>query len=324
MTAPTQIVVSIINYKTPEMTLNCVQSVLHDMQSAPDITVRIVIIDNDSADGSVQIIREWLTAQGPDLPVSLVCSAENLGFSGGHNQGIAAQAGAYYLLLNSDALLRPGFLRAMLETALTHPKAGMISPTIQDAGGGHHHSRFRFHSPASEFIRGACSGPITRLLRRYEVAPDGLDTPDWVSFACVMLNGAMIRDIGPMDQGFFLYFEDAEYCFRAKQAGWDIAFSPKAIAIHDQGGSGPVVALSRARQRLPAYYYSARTRFFFLLYGRRGLWAANMAWTLGRMVAKLRWIAGRAPHRAVSHEAIDIWKNIWNPLGPRFAPWERK
>ncbi len=327
MTDGLDMVISIINYKTPELTIACVESVLMDLARSNNLTAHIVVTDNDSGDNSIQKLTDWVTDHRHTDQVSILASDVNSGFAGGHNRGIARLDAAYYLVLNSDAQVQPGCLGALWHAATARPDAGLVSPVITNQDGTPHSSHFRFHSPASEFIRGACSGPITRLLHRHEVAPQvplTVQQADWVSFACVLLSRAMIRDIGPMDEGFFLYFEDAEYCLRAKRAGWTMAHTPQAVAMHIGGGSGPVVALAKAHARLPAYYYSARTRFFFLAYGRGGLWRANFCWALGRAVARLRWLAGRRPYPAASQEAIDIWRNIWSPLGPRFAPWESK
>jgi len=315
--------ISIINYQTAEMTLDCIQSVLADLGG---IDAEIVVVDNLSGDGSVEEIEGWIAAQPAGTPVRLVRSTTNSGFSGGHNQGMAAVDAAHYLILNSDTRLVPGCLNALLAEARAFPEAGLIAPTIEGEDGHVHISCFRFPSPASELIRGAATGPVTRLLRKWDV-PLGIDPHaediGWASFACILLNRAMLHDIGPMDEGYFLYFEDAEYCLRARRAGWGIRRAPAARVVHFRGGSAPVKALAQARKRLPAYFYSSRTRFFFQAYGYHGLWAANLMWFAGRGIAGLRRILGRNYNRAKRAEGRDIWTNAFNPLGPRHAPAER-
>lgn len=315
-----QLVVSIINYQTADMTIECVQSVLAEIG---DLDVQVVVVDNASADGSDQKILDWIAAQPPETPVRLVCSKTNSGFSGGHNQGISVLPAAYYLVLNSDAHLRPGCLRALLATAQAHPEAGLFAPQIEHEDGTVQESCFRLHTPISEFIRGANTGPITQMLKRWNIPLGTNPDPDqigWASFACILLNGQMIQEIGPMDEGYFLYFEDAEYCLRARRAGWRIQRSPKARMVHFRGGSAPVKALAKARARLPAYYYSSRTRFFFQAYGPAGLWAANLMWTAGRVIALLRRLMGRRSDNANAREGRDIWTNAFQPLGPSHKP----
>ncbi|MGB0911954.1 MAG: glycosyltransferase family 2 protein [Phaeobacter italicus] len=316
-----RIAVSIINYKTLDLTLTCVQSVLDDIG---DLDVHVVVVDNASGDGSAEGIAAWLEDQPADTPVTLVRSPTNTGFSGGHNLGIGAVEADYYLVFNSDAVLRKGFFSALVRAIEAHPDAGFIAPQIETDDGDIQVSQFRFHSPQSELIRGAETGPVTALFKRHVVAltpPANPADVEWASFACIALKGEMVRALGPMDEGYFLYFEDAEYCLRGTRAGWRVALAPEAVAVHFRGGSGPVKAQAAARKRLPAYYYSSRTRFLYQAHGRMGLLAANLGWCLGRGIALLRRLSGRRIP-ANEREGTDIWINFFKPLGPRRAPGE--
>jgi len=318
--APLKLVVSIINFRTGDLTLSCIQSAL---EALGDTSARIVVVDNRSNDGSADEIERWIAAQNPTVPVTLIRSATNSGFSGGHNQGINALEAEYYLVLNSDAAIRSGFFDALFSAAETNPEAGLFAPCIEYKDGTQQVSCFRFPSPASELIRGAKSGPVTRLLKAHEVAlsmPPAPDQIDWASFACILLRGSMIAEIGPMDEGYFLYFEDAEYCWRARKAGWKIVHVPEARAVHFRGGSGPVKALQQEKKRLPAYYYASRARFLYQAYGWTGVITANTLWSLGRGLAQMRRLAGKSVPPANQREALDIWTNIQSPLGNNRAP----
>ena len=313
------LVISIINYRTGPLTLQCVASVLADIAGLEaGVTAEVVVVDNASGDGSADEIAAWIAAQDPAVPVHLVRSPVNSGFSGGHNQGMAAIPAAFYLILNSDALLRPGFCHAILAAAEAQPAIGLFAPRIEYDDGVQQISCFRFASPASELIRGAASGPVTRALHRHVVA---LDMPpaegaiEWASFACILLRGSMVQAIGPMDQGYFLYFEDSEYCLRARRAGWRIAYVDQARAVHFRGGSGPVKAMAAARKRLPGYFYASRARFLYQAHGGAGLWTANLLWLLGRGLAQTRRLLGKPVPPANQAEARDIWANIFTPMG---------
>ncbi len=317
-----RIAISIINYRTGPMTIECVQSVLADIG---ELDSQVVVVDNASGDGSADQIADWIAAQPAGTPVTLLRSDQNTGFSGGHNLGMAAVRADYYLILNSDALLRPGFLAQILAAADANPQAGLVAPQIETDDGDIQASCFRFHSPASELIRGAATSPVTRVLQRHVVAlpsPADPEAVEWASFACILLRGAMVDQIGPMDEGYFLYFEDAAYCLGAHRAGWGIVQETRAVAVHYKGGSGPVEALGAARKRLPAYYYSARTRFFYQAYGHTGLLLANLMWLSGRGLAHLRRFAGKSVPKAKDTEARDLWTNFLRPLGSRHAPKE--
>ncbi|CUH20668.1 N-acetylglucosaminyl-diphospho-decaprenol L-rhamnosyltransferase [Jannaschia seosinensis] len=316
-----RLVVSIINYQTADLTKACVTSVLDDMAQAglTDGAARVVVVDNASGDGSDEIISRWL-AERPGMPVDLVRSDTNTGFSGGHNQGTGLHGADYYLVLNSDAFLRPGFLGEILSAADAHPEAGLIVPRIEHEDGVVQVNCFRFASPASEFIRGMNTGIVTRLLNRRNVSlgtePEA-DQIEWASFACILLRGTMVESVGPMDEGYFLYFEDAEYCLRARRAGWDIHRAPEAVAVHHRGGSGPVKALAQARKRLPPYYYASRSRFLAQAHGRGGLWGANLLWLTGRGFGQLRRLAGKEIYPMAEKELRDIWIGTADPTASR-------
>jgi len=311
--------ISIINYRTPDLTIQCVRSVLDD-ESGADCMVTIV--DNASEDGSLEKLSEFTSSLTDTARVQLVASNTNTGFSGGHNQGVAACEATYHLVLNSDAILKPGFLSAMLEAAERSSDCGLFAPRIDYDDGTRQINCFRFPGALSELIRGAGTGPVTRLLRDHDVSLENPPDPDqieWASFACILLRDKMLRAIGPMDEGYFLYFEDVEYCWRARQAGWRICLAPTARAVHFRGGSGPVKASQSARKRLPSYYYASRTRVLYQMHGRLGLTQANLMWLLGRGIAQLRLLAGKRVPPANEKEASDIWTNFLNPLGDRGA-----
>lgn len=310
-----QLVVSIINYRTGPLTLQCVASVLADIAG---LDAEIVVVDNLSGDGSADQIADWIAAQDPPVPVRLLRSGRNSGFSGGHNLAMAAVPAAFYLILNSDALLRPGFCRAILAAAADQPRAGLFAPRIDHEDGTQQTNCFRFPSAASELIRGAQSGPVTQALWRHDVPlamPPAPDQIGWASFACILLRGAMVQAIGPMDDGYFLYFEDTEYCLRAARAGWPVVYVAQARCVHFRGGSGPVKAMAAANKRLPAYYYASRTRFLYQAHGAFGPLSANLAWILGRGIGQLRRLVARQVHRGYDRELRDIWINALSPLG---------
>lgn len=313
--------VTIINYKTAEMTLDCVRSVL----AAQDgLDLHVVVIDNRSDDGSVEQIEAWITRQDPAVPVTLLRSPTNSGFSGGHNQGFAAVPADWYFVLNSDAIVRPGALRALMEAAQeAPPETGLLSPLIEYEDGTLQNTCFRAPGPLSEFMRVAASAPVTALFRHRNVVlgPDPATSDiEWVTFAAVLLRAEMIDRIGPMDSGYFMYFEDAEYGCRARRAGWGIAQVRAARVLHLRGKSSPVKSLAAARKRLPGYFYAARTRFLYQRHGAGGLILANVLWYLGRAIAHLRPLTGKPIPPVNAAEARDIWINLRDPLGDPRAP----
>lgn len=311
--------VVLVNYRTPEMTVSCIESVLADLHG---VHGRVVVVDNHSDDGSADKIAAWLAQRGP-TPVDLIRSERNTGFAGGNNLGVRSVCARYYLLLNSDAQLRKGCLATLLSAARADPAVGLVGPRLEGADATPQQSCFRFHTPVAEFLAAARTGPLDRLLARYVVALPVQPAPlyvEWLSFACVLVRNEVFRGIGLLDDGYFMYFEDQEFCFRAARAGWKVLHTPHARVVHLRGGSSPVKRLSAERKRLPRYFYEARTRFFYQLYGRSGLTAANLLWWTGRCISKVRQIAGSAGHGGIADQWKDLWINWKSPLAPHTRP----
>ncbi len=315
-----RIAISIINFRTGDMTIAAVESALVALGSRAG---QVVIVDNASGDGSSEQIADWIAKTG-DARVKLVQSETNSGFSGGHNQGIAAAPEAdFYLVLNSDALLRQDFFDILLPLTQAHPKVGLFAPQLEWEDGTPQISCFRFASPTSELLRGAETGPITKLFPNAVTSlplPPEPDQIEWASFACILLRGEMVRALGPMDEGYFLYFEDSEYGLRARRAGWDVRYEPAARAVHFRGGSGPVKEMQAARKRLPPYFWRSRTRFLRQAYGSLGPIRGNLAWLLGRLIAHARFLLGKPVPKSHDREWRDIWMGVSNPLKPDKAP----
>lgn len=312
--------VVIINYRTPNLTIDCLGSLAGDLEQ---VDGEVVVVDNCSGDGSAEKIEQWISTSSIAKRTRLLRSQSNSGFSGGNNQGVAALNADFYLLLNSDTRIRGGALSALLASAAQHPQAGAIGPRLEDEDATIQQSAFRFISPMSEFLGAASSRPVSRLLKHFEVALPVGDAPvtcDWVSFACILLRREAVEAAGLMDDGYFMYFEDADYCNALLRAGWRTFYDPVPRVIHLRGGSSPVKLAIARRARPPAYYYAARMRYFRKKFGPLGPAAANFAWYAGRAIAWLRPLGGKPVPPACKNQAIDIWTNWRAPLSDRKAP----
>lgn len=308
-----ELAVIVLNYRTYDLTVACLASLEGEVEPG----VRVVVVDNASADGSADRIERAIADRGWSAWAAVVRAPSNGGFAAGNNVGLRAVDATAYVLLNSDTIVQPGALRALREALHAHPDAGVIGSGILTPEGGLAYSSFRFAAPVSELIRAANTGPITHALRRFDPILPLEDAPrdaDWVSFAAVLIRRATIDAVGLLDDGYFMYFEDVDYCRRARAAGWKVLYWPRAKIVHLEGGSSSMS--DRQRKRAPRYYYEARARYFAKWYGRSGLWAANLLWCLGRAVSLAREAAGRAPNHRV-HEAVDIWINAGDPVRPR-------
>jgi GT2 family glycosyltransferase len=138
---------------------------------------------------------------------------------------------------------------------------------------------------------------------------------DWTSFACVLIRREVFEQVGLLDDGFFMYFEDAEFCHRVRKAGWKILNNPDAHVVHLRGGSSPVKEQTRLRKRLPLYYFESRNRYFYQMYGHSGLFLANMLWTSGAVISRVRSLVSSNYIPDISEKQWqDIWTNFFKPL----------
>jgi GT2 family glycosyltransferase len=307
--------VIVLNYRTPELTVECLASLASEIESG----TQVVVVDNASGDGSAERLESTVAARGWAGWASVLHSPVNGGFAAGNNLGIRSVEAAAYVLLNSDTVVRPGALRALREAMRLRPEAGVIGSGLLTEEGSLAFSFFRVHAPLSELVRAANTGPVTRLLRQFDpVLPltEQPQEPDWVSFACVLIRREVIETVGLLDDGYFMYFEDVDYCRRARQAGWRVLYWPPARVVHLAGGTSQLEHDAGRRRRAPRYYYEARARYFAKFYGRGGLWLANCLWCVGRLVSLSREMLGRpAFHR--KREALDIWTNSLDPMRTR-------
>ncbi|MFI5316439.1 MAG: glycosyltransferase family 2 protein [Myxococcota bacterium] len=297
----------VLNYRTPDLSASCARSLLASLDPERDVAL---IVDNASGDDSGEKLRgEFAGANRPALRV--LETGRNGGFAFGNNAGIRAVDARAYLLLNSDTLVRPGAVESLFGFLEAHPRAGLVGPRLEWEDGEVQVSGFRFHRPVSELIAGSATGPIQRLLARWDVplaVADSARRVEWVSFAAVMIRAEVIRAVGALDERYFMYFEDADYCRTAARAGFEVWQEPAARVAHLRGQSSPVKRLHAARQRLPRYYYASRARYFRKQFGWSGLLCANLLWTAGRGVAWLRETLGaKAPH-TVERQLFDSWR----------------
>jgi GT2 family glycosyltransferase len=312
-----ELAVIILNYRTPELVRDCLEALEGEIEPG----IAALVVDNDSGDGSAEAIERLVSERGWSRWARVLRAPRNGGFASGNNAGIRAVHARAYVLLNSDTLVRPGALRSLGEGMKAHPRAGVIGAGMLDAAGRRDACAFRFLSPATELLRAANTGPLSRLLERAHPLMPETEVPlevDWVGFACALIRRELIEAIGLLDEGYFMYFEDVDYCRRAREAGWSVVHWPGAKVVHLQGASSGITAApSTIRRRAPRYYYEARARYFAKFYGRGGLWLANALWCCGRGISAAREALGRAPvHR--EREALDIWIGARRPLGRRF------
>lgn len=299
--------VVILNYGTPSMTIECAESALAAIDA---INGEIIVVDNASPDDSFEQFTAWRQSKPDDTPIKLVQSPVNGGYAAGNNLGVQAGNAEFFVLANSDTLIRPDALKILLGEMRADPELGIVGPKITDENGAPAISRFRLITPISEFVHATELGVFFKLLRNHVVPVQ--DTEDdsavqWIGFPCVMLRKRMIDEIGLLDEDYFMYFEDMAYCRRATDAGWRLRRCDRAEVQHFCGKSSNIEDSAAAHARLPAYYYASRTRYFTSFFGQGGFIAANIGWYMGRAINYLRLLVFQKPKKTCAARARDIW-----------------
>ncbi|MFN2227837.1 MAG: glycosyltransferase family 2 protein [Anaerolineae bacterium] len=234
----------------------------------PGRRLEVVVVDNGSGDGSPEMVRD-------EFPlVRLVANRENRGFTAANNQGLALSRGRRLLLLNPDAEVVADALAAMVDYMDGHPRVGILGPQLRYPDGGLQSSRRRFPTFATALVESTVIQewwPDNRLLRRYYMAdtPDDAVQPvDWVVGACLLVRREAYEEVGGLDEGFFMYSEELDWCRRFKSAGWGVVYLPTATVIHHEGKSSEQVVPARH-----IYFQSSKVRYFRKHHGR---WQAGV------------------------------------------------
>ncbi|MCX7789404.1 MAG: glycosyltransferase family 2 protein [Chloroflexaceae bacterium] len=254
--APVDVSVILVSWNTQDLVLACLESL-----PAAFGTVRadVWVVDNASSDMTLEMVR----SRFPE--VHLIENRHNVGFAAANNQAIAASQGRYVLLLNSDTVAHPGSIEQLVRFADSHPQAGVVGPMLLNPDGSFQDSFARFPSLANEFL--SVTGIGRRLISRTYPGFDVRHAQvarrvDYVSGACMLVRRAAIAEVGVMDELYFMYSEEIDWCYRIRKAGWEIWFTPEAQIVHYGGQS-----TRQWRSAMIRALYRSKVRFFRLHYG---------------------------------------------------------
>lgn len=287
-----RILTIILNFRTPEMTLRAIEAALREMEG---IDGEVLVVDNDSGDGSFEALQAAVGARG--WSVRVLQSGRNGGFGAGNNFGMRAGLSDgsrpdYYYILNSDAFPDAGSIRALLDHLEATPEAGFAGSYIHGPEGGAHVTAFRFPSVRGEFEGAARFGPVTRLLRDHVVpleVPRATQAVDWLAGASLMMRAGVLEDIGLFDEAFFLYYEETDLCRRAKKAGWETHYVRSSEVTH----IGSVSTGMKEWARVPEYWFDSRWYYFCKNHGRCYAAMATLAHGAGGVIHRLRMLVQR-------------------------------
>jgi GT2 family glycosyltransferase len=211
------------------------------------MAIDVTVVDNASADGSAEMVAEQFPW------VRLIRNERNLGFGAAHNLALRSASARYLLVLNSDALPRPGALRTLVDFLDAHPSIAVAGPRLRFPDGAVQPSRRRFPTTATLFLE---STQLQRfsgrnaVLRRYYVADrsdDETQEVDWLVGACLCIRATAVAEVGLFDERFFMYSEELDLCRRFRAAGWGVAYVPDAEVMHIEGASARLDLAARDR-----------------------------------------------------------------------------
>jgi len=230
------------------------------------------VIDNASGDGPY--VSDAVVANGWQDWARVVVAPRNGGFAYGNNLGLTEleREGRvdFVHLLNPDTVLQPGAIDALIDFLDAHPRAGIAGGVFENGDGSEWAIAFRFPSVLGELEQGIKLGVVSKVLSGACVPMHMGSTAaavDWVSGASMMVRRDVFSRIGGLDETFFLYFEETEFCHRAKAAGFEVWYVPTSRVVHIAGQSTKVTERNVGPRRLPSYWFDSRRLYFTLTHG---------------------------------------------------------
>lgn len=242
----------IVNYKTAPLTATLVESLLASPAGgALPPASEIIVVDNNSQDDSVYLLRS-------DFPeIKVIDNIENVGLAAGVNRGMAEANGQYYLILNPDIVPKPGSVQALVDFMDVNPQVGMAGAKLVSPSGKLQYSCYRFYRPMTIVFRRTWLGKTEAgkreirqfLMKDFDHARER--EVDWLMGACLMVRREAVKEVGGMDERFFLYFEDVDWCRRMWEKGWKVVYVPQAQFSHfhqrsSEGGSVASILFNRS------------------------------------------------------------------------------
>lgn len=290
------VITVILNTNRREDTLACIESLVGSTYD----NHKIMVLDNASTDGSVAAIEAAFPA------VQIIELTENLGYAGNNNVGIVeavSQGADWVFVLNEDTVLDPECLSKMVQVGERDPKIGIVGPMV-------------YHYDEPDVIQSA-GGSLGGNWESQHIAQNEPDTGqfpqphrvDWISGCAIMVRTAVIDDVGPLDERFFYYWEETEWCLRSGRAGWQVMHVPSAKLWHKgvqrDYRPGPNVT-----------YYSTRNRFLMMSKHHApikiwiAVWTQNLR-TLFSWTLKPKWRTMREHRDAMWQGTIDFLRHRW-------------
>ena len=239
----------IVNWNTKDLLIPCLASI---PQMKQGFKIEIFVIDNGSRDGGVSEVKKAFPF------VHFLENEENLGFAKGANQGLRKASGRYILLLNPDTRVKAQAIEGLISFMEAHPRVGISGAQLLNSDGSKQNSIANFPSLATELLNKS----LLRWLFPKTFPGKERDYPepievDSVIGACMMVRRDALNQVGLLDEDYFLFLEETDWCYRMKRAGWKVYHVPQAQVYHFQGKSAEAV-----KKEARIEFYRSRYHFF--------------------------------------------------------------
>lgn len=249
----TLLTIIIVSWNVRELLKRALISIFASWGAHPGLEV--IVVDNASTDDSVAMLH----AEFPHI--TTIANTENLGFTKGNNQGLAAAHGAFILLLNPDTEVQGPALHTLVDYARQNPGTGMVGPQLLNPDQTVQPSRRRFPTLPVLFLESTWLQKFApRAILRHYYMEDRSDAErqavDWITGAAMLTRREVVNQVGGLDEGFFMYSEELDWCKRIRNAGWEITYLPTARITHHEGKSSEQVVPARH-----IYFQSSKVRY---------------------------------------------------------------
>jgi GT2 family glycosyltransferase len=267
----------IVSWNTCDLLVQCLESIIADAAELTCPEIEILVVDNASIDETVEVIQQQFPW------IHLIENNQNVGFAQANNQAIHESKGNYVLLLNPDTELKPGALQTMLDFMEKAPKVGMVGARLLNEDGSLQTSCYPVPTLIREWWR-LFHLDFLHPYGTYHMADWSLTEPrqvDTLLGACLLIRRQVLDEVGLLDEGYFMYSEEIDLCYRINQAGWPIYWVPEAQIVHYGGQS-----TQQAPTKMFLNLYGSKLRYFRKHYGRSSALAYKviiLAAALGRL-----------------------------------------
>ena len=321
-----KLLILLVNYHGFDLTIDCLKTLRTELDALPD--AHIGLCDNGSGEKEVQRLATEIESLGLSDRVTLSSVFPNRGFTGGNNAVIRTALASEIppdaiLLLNNDTLVPQGAIQTLVKFLEHHPDVAVCGSRLEYPDGESQRAARRTLTYVNELESYARIGLLSRLLSGHLIAPPERDTPHtcgWIPGAALMIRREIFQKIGLLDEDLYTYFDDVDFCLRAKRAGWPTWYVPESRIVHLVGRTTGITATGNRPKRRPSYWFWARRHYFLKNFGPWHATLADSAAIIGLCLWKLRLAVSPKPNPDPPHLLTDLIRHSVFRTGFRIRP----